>query len=421
MEPGRSALYRTFLLATVPVLVLLGAALRIPAFLALAAAWILFLAGSWVAARRALRGLSVRREVYPSAFEEDEVRVDLTLEASRRVGMIEVVDAFGPSLATEQRMLEPGPLEPGLRRRLTYSSFCSRHWGVYTVGPVELVAADPAGLFHARRPMPVVEEFAVFPRVYDVAGLLQLGARASLAPYELTAGRPGQSLLYLGVRDYRPGDDLRHVHWPASARRGALVVKEYEVDLAPYVTLFIDLDRRHRAGTGKKSTLEYVVRTAASVVWSAVRAGSFVQVVGEARRPVHVPPGRGETHLAFALYELLRAALDGQAPLSEVVLHHLPHVPERSTAVVVSGTLFVDLGALEEILEAFRGRSVRAVVVLVNNFSFPAIEGWPPPRAEIVERRREVEFFLRSRAVPLLVLEEQDELEAVLGRAGFPP
>jgi uncharacterized protein (DUF58 family) len=419
VEPGGSTLYRTFILVTIPFLVLLGAALAIPAYLALAGAWALFLAGSWLAARRGLRGLSVRRQLYPSAFEGDEVTVELVLEASRRAGMVEVVDAFGPSLAIEERLLEAGPLEPGLRRRLTYTSFCSRHWGVYTVGPVRLVAADPAGLFHAVRPVPLIEEFAVFPHVYDVSGLLPLGARASFTPHEETAGRPGQSPLYLGVRDYRPGDDLRHIHWPASARRGTLVVKEYEVDQAPYVTLFIDLDRRNRAGTGKKSTLEYVIRTAASVVWSAVRSGSFVQVVGEARRPVQVPPGRGETHLTYALYELLRAVPDGQAPLAEVVLHHLPQVPERSTAVVISGTLFVDLGGLDEVLEGFRGRSVRTAIVLVNNHSFPAIEGWPPSRAEILERKREVEFFLRSRGVPLRILEESDDLEAVLTRGGF--
>jgi uncharacterized protein (DUF58 family) len=197
------------------------------------------------------------------------------------------------------------------------------------------------------------------------------------------------------------------------------VVKEFEVDLSPYFTLFLDLDRRHRAGTGKKSTLEFVVRTACSVAWTAARAGAFVQIVGEGRRPLQVPPGRGETHLTFALYELIRAAQDGQMPLPEVILHHLPGVPERSTAVVISATVFLDLAAADEILESFRARGVRPLFVLVNNFSFPAIEGWPPPRVEVVEKTREVVFFLRSHGVSVKLLEESDDLEAALGRAGF--
>jgi uncharacterized protein (DUF58 family) len=335
--------------------------------------------------------------------------------------MLEVVDSFGPAIALEQWMLDPGPLQPGTRRRLSYVSYCSRQWGVYTLGPIRVVASDAAGLSRATAELPVIEEFAVFPRVHDVAGLGRIGARPSFAPQESAAGRPGQSLVYLGVRDYRPGDDLRHVHWPASARRGSLVVQEYEVDLCPYTTVFVDLERKHRAGTGRKSTFEYVVRTAASVVWTSIRQGSFVQVAGLGSKPLHVPPGRGEDHLAFSLYELIRAQQDGKTSLTDVVLHHLPAVPANSTAVLVSGTVFLDLPALDDLLGAFRDRGVRTAVFLVNNFSFPAIEGWPPARPAILEKCQEVTFFLRSRGVPVRVLEDADDLGSVLGREGVGP
>ena len=421
MEPARSTLYRSFLLSAVMVLLLMGAALRLWAWVALGIAYVAFLLVAWVSARSRLAGVRARRELYPSAFEEDEVAVDVLLEGDRPARMLEVVDSFGPAIALEQWMLDPGPLTPGTRRRLSYVSYCSRQWGVYAVGPLRVVASDPAGLFRATRELPVVEEFAVFPRVYDVAGLGRVGARPTFSPQEAAAGRAGQSLLFLGARDYRPGDDLRHVHWPASARRGSLVVKEYEVDLCPYATVFVDLERRHRAGTGRKSTFEYVVRTAASVVWTSVRAGNLVQVAGLGSKPLHVPPGGGENHLAFALYELIRAQQDGTTSLTDVVLHHLPGVPANSTAVLVSGTVFLDLPALDELLTAFRDRGVRAAVFLVNNFSFPAIEGWPPPRAAVLEKCQEVTFFLRSRGVPVRVLEDTDDLAQVLGREGVGP
>jgi uncharacterized protein (DUF58 family) len=415
LEPSRSTLYRSFLLSSVVILALLGMALRLPGLLALAAAWSALLGASWVLARRPLEGIQVRRELYPSAFEGDEVPVELILRGDRRARMIEVVDEFGPSITVEQRMLEAGPLESGVERRLKYVSYCSRHWGTHRVGPVQIVSSDPAGLFHAWTSLPLVEEFAVFPQVYDVGGLSELGARPTLVPYESSAGRPGQSLIAMGVREYRPGDDLRRVHWPATARRGALMVKEVEVDLAPYFTVILDLDRRHRAGMGRKSTLEYVLRTAASLIWSATRSGGFVQVAGLGAKPFHVPPGRGENHLLFALYELIRANLDGTTPLEEVALQNLPAVPPSSSVVFVSGTLFLDLTAAGGLIEAFRSRGARVAMFLVNNFSFPAISGWPPPRAEIVEKSREVLFFLRSRGVPVRILEEPDDLAAALG------
>ena len=419
MESSRSTLYRSFLVTAIVVLALLGLGLRLPAFLALAAAWAGVLAVAWYKAQRPLDGLRVRRDLYPSAFEGDEVPVEILVESDRPARMIEIADAFGPSITVEQRMLEPGPLEPGSARRLKYSAFCSRHWGIHPVGPVQVLASDPAGLFHARRLLPVTDEFAVFPQVYDVAGLAEFGARSSLIPHESSAGRAGQSLVSMGIRDYRPGDDPRRIHWPATARRGSLMVKEFEVDLAPYYTVFVDLDRRHRAGTGRKSTLEYVLRTAGSVIWTAVRSGGFVQVSGQGSKTLHIPPGRGETHLTFSLYELIRADLDGAVPLADAVLQQLPFVPPQSTVVLISGTVFFDLGPLGDVVEALRSRGSRVVVFLVNNFSFPAISGWPPSRPQVLEKTQEVTFFLRSRGVPVRVLEESDDLETALGRGGL--
>jgi uncharacterized protein (DUF58 family) len=421
VEPARATLWRSHLLSFSSVSLLLGLGLEVNAVAVLGAAGLVLALLAWAVAQRRLRGLRGRRELYPSAFEEDGVEVDLVLEADRPTRLVELADVFGPAMVLEQRLLEPGPVGPGLARRLSYRAFCSRQWGIYPVGPLQVVAADPAGLFHAWKRIPEVADFAVFPRVYDVAGLSEAGARETFAPRENSAGRSGRSLLYLGVREYRPGDGLRHIHWPASARRGTLVVKEYELDLCPYLTIFVDLDRRHRAGTGRKSTFEYVMRTAASAVWSAQQSGSFVQVLGAGSRELHVPPGRGRDHLTTALYELIRAQQDGTLPFAELVLARLPHVPPRSTAVLVSGTAFLDLAALGEILEGFHDRGVRPLVFLVDNFGFPAIEGWPPPRVEIVERQREVVFFLKSRGVPVRLLRESDDLETVLGPKGLDP
>ena len=44
-----------------------------------------------------------------------------------------------------------------------------------------------------------------------------------------------------GLREYKPGDELRHVHWKASARRQDLVVKEYEGDSRPGLEVLLDL------------------------------------------------------------------------------------------------------------------------------------------------------------------------------------
>ena len=368
--------------------------------------------------RRGLAGLTVARDLYPSAFEDDEVPVSLALEnrSRRTCWLVEIGDSFGPAVAERQALLEPGPLHGARRRRLTYRTVCSRPWGIHAVGPLRLAASDPFGLFHAERAWPDVAPFAVFPRVWPVAGLERLGARASLSPQEIASPRPGQSLAYLGVRDYRPGDDLRRIHWPATARRGSPVVKEHEVDLVPYFTLLLDLERAHRAGTGLKSTLEYLVRTSACLVWTAARRGDLVQVLAEGGRRLTVPPGSGTLHATHALYELIHAQQDGRLELLDLVEQQQPHLPPGSTAALLSGTLFLDLARLETALAGLQARGVRPVVLLVNKDSFLPIERRAAPRDEAAEQARAVESLLRARRVPGAILSAEDDLEEALGR-----
>jgi uncharacterized protein (DUF58 family) len=416
---SRTHTYRRFLYAALGFAGLLGAALGVEALMALAVGGFAVLFVAWGQARRGLAGLGVAREVYPSAFEDDAVPVSLVLDnRSRRTSwLVEIGDSFGPAVADRQALLEPGPLRAARRRRLVYRTACSRPWGIYAVGPLTLSASDPFGLFRAERGVPDVTPFAVFPRVWTVAGIEKLGARPSLSSQEATSTRPGQSLAYLGVRDFRPGDDLRRIHWPATARRGAPVVKEHEVDLVPYFTLLVDLDRSHRAGTGLKSTIEYLVRTSACLVWTAAGRGDVVQVLGEGGRTLEVPPGAGTLHATRALYELIAVQQEGRLPLLDLVEQHRMHVPAGSTATLLSGTMFLDLERLEEILGAFQARGVRPVVVLVNKDSFLPIDRRAVPRDEAAAQASAATALLRLRGVPGAILSADQDLESDLGRA----
>jgi uncharacterized protein (DUF58 family) len=417
---AHTAAYRRFLYAAFGFAGLLGVALRVEALVGLAAGGFMLLLIAWRQARGGLAGLTVSREVYPSAFEDDAVPVTLALDnRSRRMSwLVEIRDAFGPAVADRQALLEPGPLRGARRRRLVYRTACSRPWGIYTLGPLTLATSDPFGLFHAELPVPDVAPFAVFPRVWSVAGIEKLGARPSLSSGEVTSARwPGQSLAYLGVRDFRPGDDLRRIHWPATARRGAPTVKEYEVDLVPYFTLLVDLERSHRAGTGLKSTLEYLVRTSACLVWTASSRGELVQVLGEGARSLAVPPGAGTLHATQALYELIRVQQDGRLPLLDLVEQQHAHLPAGSTATLLSGTMFLDLTRLEETLGALQARGVRPVVILVNKDSFLPIDRRAVPKEAAEAQARAATTLLRSQGVPGAILHADQDLEAELGRS----
>ncbi len=276
--------------------------------------------------------------------------------------------------------------------------------------------SDPLGLFTPRRVLPDVRPFDLFPRVHPVGGLDRLGSRSSFVASEPTIARAGQSALYLGVRDFRAGDEVRRVHWPATARSSAPMVKEFELDLSPYFTLFLDLERGHRAGTGQKSTLEYVIRTAASLLACAARRGDTLQLFADGRRPIVVPPGRGDLHLALALDQLIRVRQDGAFDLLDLALREQAAVPPGSTAALLSASLFLDRGRLSEALGAWRARQIRPVVGAVDQDSFLRSDVRSRPRSDVQARTEELRNLSHAHGALLAVLAAEQDLELELMR-----
>lgn len=420
--PAGARLYRRFLLFALPLTAVLGLATGATALVALCA-WMAALLGlALVRSRHALFGLRVARHTHGSAFEDEPVRVDLRLEnrSPRPACLIGIEDVFGPSIADHKLLLEPGPLPPARRRALAYRSTCSRGWGEYRLGPLWLSAADAAGLFEARRAFLQLDPFTVFPRVHPVAGLRRFGARETLLPQERTAGRVGQSLAYLGVRDYRPGDDLRRIHWPASARLGALAVKEHEIEIVPHFTLFLDLHGRGRAGTGRKSTLEYVVRTAASLVWQAATDAHLVEVVAAGAKPLFVPPGQGSLHATFALYELVRSRQEGRIELLDLVQQHAATLARGSTVALLSASLELDPARLQALLATLAMRNVRALVLLVDDASFVQVVRPQRTLEAARERRAALADVLARRELRGTILDAGTDIAAALARLDLP-
>jgi len=416
VEPGLS--HRLLLIGSAGLCLFLGLAFRSPPVFAFALVLVLLVALARASAARRLSRLHASRSLTSSAFEGEEVRVEVALEnrGRRPVVLVEVADSFGAALAERKSFLDPFPLRPGRRHRMAYRAACTRLWGVYTIGPLTVSVSDPLGLFSPRLVMPDIRPFDLFPKVQPVGGLEKLGSRPSFAPSVPTTAPAGQSAVYLGVRDFRFGDDLRRIHWPATARHGRPMVKEFERDLTPYFTLFLDLERGHRAGTGRVSTLEYVVRTAASLLASAARRGETVQLFAEGRAPAFVPPGRGELHLAFALDRLIRVRQDGALPLLDLVRREEAVVPPASTVALLTATLFLDTGRLAEAFGQFRACRIRPVLVAVDMDSFLPFTHTARPRETVEAQREALRAVAGDHDALLAILGAADDLPAELGR-----
>ena len=131
--------------------------------------------------------------------------------------------------------------------------------------------SDPLGFFHAVRRCEDAEVALVLPRFTSLANRRQTReVEASVA-----APRAGSGNEVFGVREYRPGDSLRRIHWRSSARRGELVVREYEPPGVRRLSIHVD------PAPPTEEVADQVARIAASEAWDCIRDGGWVSLHGE--------------------------------------------------------------------------------------------------------------------------------------------
>src|SRR5690606_41580247 len=94
------------------------------------------------------------------------------------------------------------------------------------IGRLVLDVTDPLGGARLERPLGPATSLLVFPRTVELPTVPRLGATAADGPRPspVPAGVDGETT----PRPYRPGDDVRRVHWRSTARRGHLMVRGEE-------------------------------------------------------------------------------------------------------------------------------------------------------------------------------------------------
>lgn len=247
-----------------------------------------------------LRGVEARRRHAAKVRAGDALELDLEFTRGGRLAryMLAVQDAVPCAVPEDQAPVAfVERVGGGAPTRVTMRVRCD--WrGEHTLGPVTLTTGFPLGFRTAQRELPgSLTRVLVYPQTFRIGHFPYLTG-AFLSPAETSpAAMAGNSTEFLNVREYVRGDNPRHIHWPLSAHRGTLVVREFEKISHADLCLLLNLDRRAVHGRERDSSFEWAVRIAASVAQHALDHGHRVRVLGYGRVPLLVPPGRGQEQM----------------------------------------------------------------------------------------------------------------------------
>ncbi|MCY4087134.1 MAG: DUF58 domain-containing protein [Actinomycetia bacterium] len=339
-----------------------------------------------------------------SHIDGDDVRVDLAVD----------IDGLVPpgSIRVVETVAELGQHEVGLahtrwrlRRRQFGGSyvFAQVARGRYGISPAVVTVEDAFALASRQTEFAVQGALLVYPRLVELDALFSDGGMHLASGRRLLIQRQS-GFDFHSMREYEQGESLRRVHWPSTARRGKLMVKELEDAPREEALVLLDACASTVVGEGKDNTFELAVRAAGSLTRAQAARGRRVGLLlnDQARSYQAVHSLEGDWARAFEL--LAYAKADGLHPVAGLLTEGAGVASQVLHVTVVTSGL--DARLADRLVQRTRGKRGTALVYIEGlSFSVSGASADRPPAIVHGQLTR-----LERAGVPVAVLRRGDDL-----------
>ena len=305
--------------------------------------------------------VAVARDIAPPrVYAGNPSRVELTIrnDGTRRTPVLRL---FDPVTGTRGAELLVGPLEPTGLAQAAYRLPTERR-GIVTVGPLEVVVTDPFGLASSAIDAAPRAELTVFPHIDGIVPVPHTSGDDphSGAEHPSALGRSGED--FYALRPYVVGDDLRRVHWPSTARRDELMVRQDELPWQGRVSVLLDV----RRASHSPQSLELAVSAAASIVTASWKRRDLVRLATTDGTDFGFAAGSSHVEAMMEHLAVVQGCAGGT----------LRGMVDSLSATTSSGALVVVVGAIADaelaMLAQQRGRFGSVAVVVIDRSTWDA-------------------------------------------------
>lgn len=232
------------------------------------------------------------------------------------------VPRIGPQVAM--------PISAGLAVEID-AQFTPSRRGVLRFEGVTLARTDPFGLVKACRDVSLPQTICVLPRRYRLPPLALPGSRHYQQGGVALAASVGDSEEFMSLREYRPGDPLKRIHWRSFARIGEPVVKEYQDEFFERHCLVLDTFVHRQS----QAQFEEAVSIAASFVCAIDTQESLLDLVFVGDRALCFTSGRGMLETERLLEWLACVQPVGDRPFAELAAAVLGRQTGLSSVILI--------------------------------------------------------------------------------------
>lgn len=216
--------------------------------------------------------------------------------------------------------------------------------GYYKIGPVTVESGDIFTLFTREQKYKYIDTLVVYPQIWPLEEL-GLPPKEPFGEVKVLNSLFNDPIRTRGIRDYRPEDRFRDVHWKASARRGHLQTKVYDPSTGMTMAVFLNVSTFPRHWIGyDPDLLERAVSVAASVANYGIQEKWGVGVYANGAVPnsdqaIRLPPSRSPDQLSNVLEALAAVTEFATGSIELMLLRESPKLPWVSTIVIVTAVV----------------------------------------------------------------------------------
>lgn len=344
-------------------LLVIGFLTNEPFLITLAISILIIIGIAWWWQNRSLRGVRYQRRFqYTRGFPGELINLRTEVENYKflPISWLRIQDNWENAVGPEdENILAPSHIKDHGYLTNIYSlrwyekirrsyTLLLRRRGIYAIGPAKVDSGDLLGIFEKVTTLETHQYLTVFPSLFPFERLNfptedPFGDKRSIRPlYE----DPNCSM---GIREYRPEDSFRRIHWPATAQTGKLQVKVFQPITGKIIVICLNVTTFEHHWQGVKSELlEHLVKIAASIADEGIRRGYKVGLISNgclahADQPFRIPPGRSPQQLAILLEALAGVTFVVTSNFERFLIREVPRIQYGATLVVLTSIITGEL------------------------------------------------------------------------------
>jgi uncharacterized protein (DUF58 family) len=250
--------------------------------------------------------------------------------------------------------------------KFIYELYCRKR-GKYYLGPVNIYFFDILGMISFKRQYPVYSTLYVYPKTFGISRFPPL-KKGNLPWFGVETRRTsGDEDEFFGLREYRQGDPIKKIHWFSTAKKGKLIVKEFQKISFYRASILFTLNKEENIGTAEESVGEYIINIASSLAKYLIEKDVSLELMAHAEQLYHFPSNKGAQYLEELMEFFASTKIESRLKITHVIQQFALSATPNSTLIII--TTEKNLEMISRFLYAER-YNISIILIVILSFSF---------------------------------------------------